>query len=261
MSYPHRRRLTRYSLTPESPEAYSRLRSEWRGPVSQVGAAACMSVAPDAGTPRRLQPRGRCEDDAAYVQKRPHANGAFAVPRLRFRFDSLHPASAAVATEILLTGDIQFPGDPGPSDWSAVITVDQFRPDEDPTPGNYLATNHGTATMHLDLLGGLDLGGSVSQVEAIPDFPDARGETDIELMVGPGIVPATITLLGTAPVPDQILPHFFTFNSGSITADSGPLGIGIGTGSVHTVTLPEPGTALLLGIGLAGLGWRRQEAS
>jgi hypothetical protein len=85
-------------------------------------------------------------------------------------------------------------------------------------------------------------------------------QAEFEVVIGQALVPTIVVLNGIGLLGDQILPLFNTFTGGTVTADASILGIGIGTGPITSFqVVPEPGTFVMLGIGLFVLGVGRVE--
>jgi len=94
----------------------------------------------------------------------------------------------------------------------------------------------------------------LAEIARIPSLPLAVGI----------YLPITTTIDGTGMTPGQILPDFTSAVTGTIAVDLDPLSP-LASGSVLAdvvslsinVLVPEPSTALLVGMGLALLGARR----
>ncbi len=168
-------------------------------------------------------------------------------------------AGPARAISIQVEGDLAFPGDTIPGLLTLSFEVAGNTPDEDPAAGAYEATSPGTfsGTFDTPTLGTIGVGGAISSITATaPGGPwIVTGETLVSLLP----IPVTVTLFGTGMTPDQILPDFTSFTSGSFLVDAtGPLGLGEGTGSVTSLEIvPEPAAATLVFAAMA-LALRRR---
>ncbi len=125
-----------------------------------------------------------------------------------------------------------------------LLSLDDSVTDEDPTPGSYLGTNVG--------------GGSISSIVTV-DVVTVQGASSAWSAQGDfsafGIVNGTydLMLIGLGLSPDQPLPDFTSLTSGTLSAVASG---GVGDYAVFDITalrqIPEPSTALLVGLGLAG---------
>jgi hypothetical protein len=140
------------------------------------------------------------------------------------------------------------------------IFLDDATPNEDVAP-NYLATgNPGTLSSFLIVA----VTGTIFDVTGTGDTSwDATGEIDLTSLLAGIYLPISIEIDGVGMTPGQITPDFVGAVTGQIVVDLTPLaGLGIsGTteAAINSVTIvPEPSTALLLGLGLMGLGATRR---
>lgn len=138
---------------------------------------------------------------------------------------------------------------------SIALVLDTDTPNESAVPGTYLATGLGTTTIGLL---GTDLVADVLSIENTAGVWTLTAQIDLVPLGLPGVLNVAGPVGGTGLTPGQILPDFATITSGDIIVDlSGILGPGqyatATVGSIDISEVPEPGTALLMGLGLSGL--------
>jgi len=116
---------------------------------------------------------------------------------------------------------------------------DSDTPDEDPAPGSYLATNHGTVD------GGLAISGSVHELRALEPLGlwAVSGTVDVAAVSD---VPFLLAITGPGLTPDQILPDFTSLTGGVLKVDFtgayGWHGTRVIADVVAIDTIPEPFT-------------------
>ncbi len=167
----------------------------------------------------------------------------------------------AAPVELLIEGDLFAAGDPAPLPVSVSLVVESTQPDENPASNVYLATDHGAFTLDTVLAPSappINLIGTPSQITA--DAVAGAWGFDITIDLGLATVDADLEFLGLGLTPDQILPDFTSIQSGVLTADTGALGLGVLSGDVSLTIVPEPSTALLVGLGLTAFGLRRRRS-
>jgi len=147
---------------------------------------------------------------------------------------------------------------------SIAMVLDTDTPNESVVPGTYLATGLGTTTIGLL---GQELVADILSVENTAGVWTLTAQVDLVPLGLEGVLNVAGPIGGTGLTPGQILPDFATITSGDIIVDlSGILGPGQSAtatvGSIDISEVPEPGTALLMGLGLSGLlGIARRRAA
>ncbi len=175
---------------------------------------------------------------------------------------SLLVASTALATpmNVVLNGSITADTTgaiPLGTPFSVAMVLDTDTPNESLVPGTYLATT-GLGTASIALLGS-SLIADIAAIENAASVWTLTASVDLAQLGASGALDVAGPLSGTGLTPNQILPDFATITSGDIVVDlSGILGpdqFAIATITSTDITaVPEPTTALILGLGVAGLG-------
>ncbi len=146
------------------------------------------------------------------------------------------------------------------SPFSMDLSIDDAEPNIGTAP-DYHAVNAGTLSSFLLI----PVPGSVDDIslDALSDTWTGLLSLDLGAALPGTVLATTVTLTGTGYTPGQILPDFSAITFGQILIDTVALaGSGIEadvTGvSFGPAPVPEPGTALLVGVGLAMMARHRR---
>ena len=158
--------------------------------------------------------------------------------------------AAAAPIVIEMAGEGAREGIPGIVDIAVTLTIDDAYPDGDPTSGMYLASNHGDVVVTS--------GSTLSTTASLIAADSSAGTWTLDFTVFEPTLSVfadtQIIFTGLGLTPDQIVPDFDSITSGVWTTSISGLPDVVGTIAI----VPEPGTGLLVALGLAGLGARRR---